>query len=102
MNTFSRETTVKHSTKRATLAAALGMTLAALGACTKGGRSDYVRDADTGAAAPATTPTLDNPRAPDSTAGVSERTGKRGVAGDTTGSKGGSTANTNPVTSGKP
>ena len=79
------------TTKRATLAVALGISLAALGACTKGGRSDYVKDADTGAAAPATTPTLDNPQAPDSTAGVSERTGTRGVAGDTMGSKGRST-----------
>jgi len=87
---------VNEPTKRATLVAALGITLAALGACTKGGRSDYVKDADTGAAAPATTPTVDNPQAPDSTAGVSERTGKRGVAGDTMGSTGRSTTPPKP------
>lgn len=79
------------STKRAraaALAIALGTTAAALGACTKGGRSDYVQDADTGAAAPATRPTVDAPGAPDSTAGVSQRTGQRGPSGDTLGSKG--------------
>lgn len=81
-----------HSTKgarAAALAVALGATAVALGACggSKGGRSDYVKDADTGAASPATTPTLDRPEGPDSTAGVSQRTGQRGVAGDTLGSK---------------
>ena len=75
------------ATRVAALAAALGTTVA-LGACTKGGRSDYVQDGDTGAASPATRPTLDHPNAPDSTAGVSQRTGQRGVAGDTLGSKG--------------
>ena len=80
--------------RAAALAVALGSTLVALGACTEGGRSDYVKDGDTGAAAPATRPTLDNPSAPDSTAGVSQRTGQRGVAGDTLGSKGGSAGTT--------
>jgi hypothetical protein len=75
--------------RAAALAVALGTAVAALGACggSKGGRSDYVHDADTGAAAPATQPTLDHPAAPDSTAGVSQRTGQPGVAGDTLGSK---------------
>jgi hypothetical protein len=73
----------------------------ALGACTQGGRDDYVRDGDTGAAAPATRPTLDAPSGPDSTAGVSARTGQRGVAGDTTGSTGQATGATNPTASGK-
>jgi hypothetical protein len=71
---------------RAAAAVAFGVALSAtLAACggTKSGRSDYVRDADTGAAAPATQLTPDAPNRPDSTAGVSERTGKRGVAGDT-------------------
>jgi hypothetical protein len=69
------------------LGAALSVSLVACGG-SKGGRSDYVQDADTGAAAPATKLTPDNPAAPNSTAGVSERTGKPGVAGDTLGSKG--------------
>ena len=54
---------------------------------TEGGRSDYANDGDTGAAAPAATYTPDAPQAPDSTAGVSERTGRDGVAGDTLGAK---------------
>jgi hypothetical protein len=68
----------------ATLAAAL---LAACGG-TKSGRSDYVRDGDTGQAAPATVPTVNNPQAPDSTAGVSQRTGSTAASGDTLGAKG--------------
>jgi hypothetical protein len=71
---------------RATAAVAFGVALsAALAACggTKSGRSDYVRDADSGAAAPATRLTPDASSRPDSTAGVSQRTGRRGVAGDT-------------------
>ena len=91
---------MKHSTRRARAAAlaaiALGATLAA-GACAKGDRNDYNKaDADTGAAAPATRPTLDAPGAPDSTAGVSQRTGAPGAAGDTLGSKGGAAAGATP------
>jgi hypothetical protein len=56
---------------------------AALAACTAGGRDDYVKDGDTGAAAPATVQTVNQPTAPDSTAGVSRRTGTPGNAGDT-------------------
>ena len=89
------------SARAVALGVALGATLAALGGCTQGGRDDYVRDGDTGAASPATVPTVDNPQAPDSTAGVSARTGTRGVAGDTSGSKGASTGATNPTAAGK-
>ena len=55
---------------------ALALALAACG--TEGGRSDYVNDT---AASPATVPTPDNPGAPDSTAGMSQRTGAPGAAG---------------------
>jgi hypothetical protein len=58
---------------------ALAALLAACGA--EGGRSDYPADGDTGGAAPATVITPDNPGAPDSTAGMSQRTGSPGVAG---------------------
>jgi len=81
-------------------AAAAVLALAACGG-SKSGRSDYVQDADTGAAAPATTPTLNAPGTPDSTAGVSERTGNRAPAGDTLGSKGAATGATNPTASGR-
>ncbi|HET7458907.1 MAG TPA: hypothetical protein VFJ74_14755 [Gemmatimonadaceae bacterium] len=75
---------------RTTRVAAALVAAAALAACggTKSGRSDYVRDGDTGAASPASTPTLNSPAAPDSTAGVSQRTGTPGAAGDTLGAKG--------------
>lgn len=59
---------------------------AALAACTAGGREDYVKDGDSGAAAPATVQTVNTPITPDSTAGVSRRTGVPGPAGDTTAS----------------
>jgi hypothetical protein len=61
---------------------------AALVACSpgNGGREDYVKDGDTGTAAPATVQTVNNPSGPDSTAGVSRRTGDQGRAGDTTAS----------------
>ena len=68
---------MKISIKLAAIAA-----IALLAACgTEGGRSDYVKDGDTGAASPATTPTPDNPGAPDSTAGMSQRAGAPGAAG---------------------
>ena len=75
----------------------------ALAACggSSGGRSDYAKDADTGAAAPATVPKVDAPGAPDSTAGVSERTGSRAPSGDTLGSKGKATGATNPTAAGQ-
>ena len=57
-------------------------TLAACGGAA--GREDYVKDGDTGAAAPAAVQTVNQPTAPDSTAGISRRTGARGITGDTT------------------
>jgi hypothetical protein len=58
----------------------------ALAACggSKSGRTDYVKDGDTGVAAPGTVLTPDNPGAPDSTSGMSQRTGAPGVAGTRT------------------
>ena len=79
--------------------------MALLVACgSEGGRSDYVKDGDTGAASPATVRTLDNPGAPDSTSGMSQRAGapgaagtRQGVNGDS-GIRGNSPAGTNPGT----
>ena len=45
-----------------------------------------MKDGDSGAAAPAAVQTVNSPANPDSTAGVSRRTGERGSAGDTTAS----------------
>ncbi len=59
---------------------------ATLAACTQGGREDYVKDGDSGAASPAAVQTVNAPQTADSTAGVSRRTGVPGAAGDTTGS----------------
>lgn len=68
--------------------AALALGALALAACgAKEGREDYKADGDTGQAAPATVPTVNNPSAPDSTDGVGQRTGARQHAGDTLGSK---------------
>lgn len=66
--------------------AGVALAAALLAACgPDGGRSDYQRDGDTGAASPATTPTPDNPGAPDSTTGLSpERAGSPGTAGTRT------------------
>ena len=79
--------------------------VALLAACgTEGGRSDYVKDGDTGAAAPATVVTPNAPGAPDSTAGMSQRAGAPGVAGTRQGANGdsgirsGSPAGTSPGT----
>ena len=67
-------------------AAAL-LAAALLAACqAEGGREDYVKDADSGTAAPATVQTVNRPEAPDSTAGVSRRTGEKGATGDTSAS----------------
>src|ERR671920_2267739 len=50
----------------------------------KGGRTEYSNSADSGAAAPATQLDTSLTRdMPDSTTGGPDRTGKRGVAGDT-------------------
>jgi hypothetical protein len=81
----------------ATLAAVVG----ALGACggSKEGRDRYVGDADSGAAAPATVPTPDNPATPESTLGVGGRTGAPAAAGDTSAARGGAVLN-NPQSAG--
>ena len=68
--------------------AALALASAALAACNaRDGRSDHPGDADSGQAAPATVPTVTDTEGPDSTAGMSARTGRAGVAGDTLGSQ---------------
>jgi hypothetical protein len=68
------------------LAAAL---IAVVGCDAKGGRTDYSKSPDSGAVAPAmridTSLTRDMP---DSTTGGPDRTGKRGVAGDTLSTRG--------------
>ena len=63
---------------------------AGVAACNaKGGREDYSQSPDSGAAAPATRIDTSMSRTyPDSTTGGPDRTGKRGVAGDTLGSRG--------------
>ena len=84
-----------HSTFARGVALLAAVTLAA---CTKGGREDYVKDADTGTAAPATVQTVNSPVAPDSTAGVSQRSGTRAMAGDTNAARGTGTIQSNPNT----
>jgi len=71
-------------TQQIARAAALAVVVAAVAACTpSGGREDYNKaDEDTGQASPATVLTPNSPGAPDSTTGVSQRTGKPGMAGD--------------------
>ena len=72
-------------------AATLLTTLSTLLACggTEGGRTDYAKDGDTGAAAPATQQTLSpNPAMGDSTSGMSTRTAEPQAAGDTAGAFG--------------
>jgi hypothetical protein len=63
--------------------------VAMVGCDAKGGRTDYSKSPDSGAAAPATR--LDTSLSrdmPDSTTGGPDRTGKRGVAGDTLSTRG--------------
>lgn len=82
-----------------TLARGLALLAAlALAACTKGGREDYVKDADSGAASPATVQTVNSPNAPDSTAGVSQRAGVPAAAGDTNAARNTGTIQSNPNT----
>lgn len=64
------------SLRRSFAALSLATALTACGA--EGAKGDYVNDS---AAAPATVITPNNPGAPDSTAGMSQRTGTPGVAG---------------------
>jgi hypothetical protein len=69
--------------------AALIGAVCTLAACTKGGRSDYVRDGDTGAAAPATMTDASHPTTTrDSTDAVGQRTGTPEAAGDRLGQHG--------------
>jgi hypothetical protein len=69
--------------------AALVGAVCTLAACTAGGRSDYVRDGDTGAAAPATMTDASHPTtARDSNAAVSPTTSGPAVAGDKIGQRG--------------
>ena len=66
-------------------------TAAALGVagCKGQGRTDYSQSPDSGAAAPATRLDTSLSRTyPDSTTGGPDRTGKRGVAGDTLSTRG--------------
>jgi hypothetical protein len=70
-------------TKLVMLAAA-----ALFAACSKGDSNGYAQDGDTGAASPATVPTPNNPGAPDSTAGMSQRAGAPGAAGTRQGTNG--------------
>ena len=69
--------------------AACGLLLSAAACDSKGGRSDYSIAVDSGAVAPAarldTSMTRNNP---DSTTGGPDRTGRRGVAGDTLSTRG--------------
>ena len=78
MQALSNETLMRRLTStilRAATVAALVTTTACVGG------KDTGRDGDTGAAAPAATFTPDNPGAPDSTTGMSQRTGQPGAAG---------------------
>lgn len=63
---------------------------AGLSACnTKGGRTDYSKSPDSGAVAPAMKQDTTLSRTyPDSTTGGPDRTGKRGVSGDTLSTRG--------------
>ena len=76
-------------TTRILTRAALVGAVCALAACTKGGRSDYVRDGDTGAAAPATMTDANHPTtSQDSAAAVTSSTNGPAVAGDKQGQRG--------------
>ena len=67
-------------------ALALSHAIAVAGACTD--KSKHATDGDTGAAAPATVRDMSaTPNAGDSTAGVSNATGKPSSAGDTLGAR---------------
>jgi len=78
--------------------------LAAIVGCdAKGGRTDYSKSPDSGAAAPATKLDTSLTRdMPDSTTGGPDRTGKRGVAGDTLSTRGRPAGVTPPPASKKP
>jgi len=78
-----------HSRRMGWALAACGAVLIATACNAKGGRDDYSNASDSGAAAPATRLDTSMTRdRPDSTTGGPDRTGKRGVAGDTLGTRG--------------
>jgi|SRR5687767_283863 hypothetical protein len=78
-----------HSRRMTWSLAACGAVLIATACNAKGGREDYSNAADSGAAAPATRLDTSMTRdRPDSTTGGPDRTGKRGVAGDTLSTRG--------------
>jgi hypothetical protein len=69
--------------------AIVAVTVGVAGCDAKGGRTEYSNSADSGAAAPATQIDTSMTRTmPDSTTGGPDRTGKRGVAGDTLSTRG--------------
>jgi hypothetical protein len=71
---------------RARCAALIPLVILAVGAC--GDKSKHATDGDTGAAAPATVRDMSaTPNAGDSTAGVSNPTGRPSSAGDTLGAR---------------
>ena len=80
------------SMKRISLGGTLAVVASAaiLAACgSKGGRTDYSQSPDSGAVAPAARIDTSLSRTyPDSTTGGPDRTGRRGVAGDTLGQRG--------------
>ena len=78
-----------HSRRMGWSLAACGAVLIATACNAKGGRDDYSNAVDSGAAAPATRLDTSMTRdRPDSTTGGPDRTGKRGVAGDTLSTRG--------------
>ena len=73
--------------RRGLMLVAVGVGLSACNA--KGGRTDYSKSPDSGAVAPATRIDTTMTRTyPESTTGGPDRTGKRGVAGDTLSTRG--------------
>ena len=80
----------QHNARRMAIRWLGAAAVAALAACTQGGRDEYSRDGDTGAAAPAASPDQSTAKmiGPDSALGTGGRTGEPGVAGDTMGSRG--------------
>jgi len=75
--------------RRWMVAGTLGALGAIAGCGTKGGRTDYSKSPDSGAVAPAMKLDTSLSRTyPDSTTGGPDRTGKRGVAGDTLSTRG--------------
>jgi hypothetical protein len=69
--------------------AACGLLSTAAACDSKGGRSDYSNAVDSGAVAPAARLDTSMTRnSPDSTTGGPDRTGRRGVAGDTLSTRG--------------